>query len=100
VFTFWDAEYGTCPYRALEDKAFRADTGQRQGDIRKLAWSAYDGTSISLRQGKASRLGKVAPVTRVPCTKALKVTLDMRPAPRRCHSNNQDWSRLSEAVFC
>jgi integrase len=163
VFRFWDHEYGTCPYRALEDKGFRADvikwhdkfsedkpreadnrvtilarvlswaakdgplkanvldgferayasdrseiiwlpeqvdaflavaspemqlamalalhTGQRQGDIRRLAWSTYDGTSISLRQGKASRLGKAAPVTRVPCTKALKVTLDS--APRR-----------------
>jgi integrase len=163
VFGFWDAEYGTCPCRALEDKAFRADiikwhdkfseakpreadnrvtilarvlswaakdgplkanvldgferaytsdrsdiiwlpeqveaflavasaemqlamalalhTGQRQGDIRKLAWSTYDGTSIRLRQGKANRLGKTAPVTRVPCTKALKVTLDS--APRR-----------------
>jgi integrase len=163
VFTFWDAEYGTCPYRALEDKAFRADiikwhdrfsntapreadnrvtilarvlswaakdgplksnvligferaytsdrsdiiwlpeqveaflaaaspemqlamalalhTGQRQADIRKLAWSAYDGSSISLRQGKANRLGKPAPVTRVPCTRALKATLDL--APRR-----------------
>src|SRR5688572_23603582 len=22
VFIFWDFEYGTCPYRALEDKAF------------------------------------------------------------------------------
>src|SRR5436190_7940659 len=163
VFRFWDAEYGTCPYRALEDKAFRADiirwhdrfseakpreadnrvtilarvlswaakdgplkmnvldgferayasdrsdiiwlpeqvdaflaaaspemqlamalalhTGQRQADIRKLAWSAYDGSSISLRQGKANRLGKPAPVTRVPCTRALKATLDL--APRR-----------------
>jgi len=163
VFKFWDSEYGTCPFRALEDKAFRADvikwhdkfseakpreadnrvtilarllswaakdgplganvldgferayagdrsdiiwlpeqveaflavaspemqlamalalhTGQRQGDIRKLAWSAYDGSSISLRQGKANRLGIAAPVTRIPCTKALKVTLDS--APRR-----------------
>jgi integrase len=163
VLTFWDAEYGTCPYRAIEDKAFRADivrwhdkfsetkpreadnrvtilarvlswaakdgplkvnvldgferaytsdrsdiiwlpeqveaflavasaemqlamalalhTGQRQGDIRKLAWSSYNGTSICLRQGKANRLGKAAPVTRVPCTKALKLTLDS--APRR-----------------
>jgi hypothetical protein len=25
VFKFWDFEYGTCPYRALEDKAFRTD---------------------------------------------------------------------------
>jgi integrase len=158
VFKFWDAEYGTCPYRALEDKAFRADiirwhdrfseakpreadnrvtilarvlswaakdgplsgnvldgferayasdraeiiwlpehingfmavasaemqfamvlalhTGQRQGDIRRLAWSQYDGTSITLRQGKARRLGRAAPVIRVPCTNALRATLD------------------------
>lgn len=163
VFAFWDSQYGTCPYRALEDKAFRADvlkwhdtfseakpreadnrvtilarvlswgakdgplkvnvldgferayssdrseiiwlpeqvesflavaspemqlamalalhTGQRQGDIRKLAWSTYDGVSIQLRQGKARRLGKAPPVTRVPCTGALKITLDN--APRR-----------------
>jgi integrase len=158
VFKFWDAEYGTCPYRALEDKAFRADvvkwhdgfseakpreadnrvtilarvlswaakdgplrvnvldgferayasdrsdiiwlpehieafmrvassemqlamvlalhTGQRQADVRRLAWTAYDGSTISLRQGKARRLGREAPVIRVPCTKALKATLD------------------------
>jgi integrase len=158
VFTFWDAEYGTCPYRALEDKAFRADvikwhdrfseakpreadnrvtilarvlswaakdgpltvnvldgferayasdrsdiiwlperiesfmavaspemqfamvlalhTGQRQADILRFAWSQYDGASIALRQGKARRLGRTAPVIRIPCTKALKATLD------------------------
>src|SRR5580700_480061 len=158
VFAFWDAEYGTCPYRALEDKNFRADiikwhdkfseakpreadnrvtvlarvlswaakdgplrvnvldgferaytsdrsdiiwlpehieasmqaastemqfamvlafhTGQRQGDILRMAWSQYDGTSITLRQGKARRLGRSAPTIRVPCTKALKATLD------------------------
>lgn len=163
IFKFWDAEYGTCPHRALEDKAFRADvirwhdkfseskpreadnrvtvlarllswaakdgplnknvldgferayssdrseivwlpehveaflkvaspgmqlamvlalhTGQRQADIRKMAWSSYDGASITLRQGKASRLGKVAPAIRVKCTRALKTTLDH--APRR-----------------
>jgi len=163
VFKFWDGEYGTCPYTALEDKAFRNDirkwhdkfsetkpreadnrvtilarvlswaakdgplsvnvlhgferayasdrseiiwlpeqieaflrvaspvmrlamvlalhTGQRQADIRRLAWTAYDGTTISLRQGKARRLGREAPVIRVPCTKALKATLDA--APRR-----------------
>ena len=38
--------------------ALALHTGQRQADIRKLAWSAYDGTTISLRQGKANRLGK------------------------------------------
>jgi integrase len=158
VFKFWDAEYGTCPFRALEDKEFRADiirwhdrfssekpreadnrvtilaralswaakdgllkvnvldrferayasdrseliwlaedieafmavaspemqfamvlalhTGQRQGDILRFAWNQYDGSSISLRQGKARRQGRAAPVVRVPCTKALKATLD------------------------
>jgi hypothetical protein len=40
-------------------------TGQRQGDIRRLAWSAYDGASIMLRQGKARRLGREAPVVRI-----------------------------------
>ena len=159
AFKFWDAKYGTCPYRALEDKAFRADvikwhdefsgekpreadnrvtilarvlswaakdgplkvnildgfesayasnrsdiiwlpahidalmavaspemqfamvlalhTGQRQADILRLAWSQYDGSSIMLRQGKARRIGRDAPVIRVPCTKALKATLDI-----------------------
>jgi integrase len=158
VFAFWDSKYGTCPHRALEDKAFRVDvikwhndfseqkpreadnrvtilarvlswgakdgplkknvldgferaytsdrsdiiwlpedieaflaaaspemqfamvlalhTGQRQGDILRFAWSAYNGTSITLRQGKARRRGREAPVIRVPCTKALKTTLD------------------------
>jgi integrase len=158
VFVFWDAEYGTCPHRALEEKAFRADiikwhdafseskpreadnrvailarvlswgakdgplkinildgferayasdrsdiiwlpenveafmavaslemqfamvlalhTGQRQADILRFAWSMYDGAAIMLRQGKARRLGREAPVIRIPCTKALKATLD------------------------
>jgi integrase len=163
VFRFWEAEYGTCPYGALEDKAFRKDiikwhdsfselkpreadnrvtilarilswgakdgplkvnvldgferaytsdrsdiiwlpehvdafmavaspemqfamvlalhTGQRQADIRRLGWSIYDGSCITLRQGKAQRPGRPAPVVRVPCTRALKATLDA--APRR-----------------
>jgi integrase len=58
-------------------------TGQRQGDILRMAWPSYDGTSIMLRQGKARRLGRTAPLIRVPCTRALKVTLDtaQRRAP-------------------
>jgi integrase len=42
----------------------------------RFAWSAYDGNAIMLRQGKARRLGRAAPVIRIPCTKALKITLD------------------------
>lgn len=45
-------------------------TGQRQGDIRKMAWGNYDGTSITIRQGKTKAL------VRIPCTKALRETLD------------------------
>lgn len=45
-------------------------TGQRQGDLLRLAWGNYDGTLISLRQGKTGR--KVE----IPCTKALRKMLD------------------------
>ena len=30
-------------------------TGQRQGDLLRLPWSAYDGTHIRLRQSKTGR---------------------------------------------
>lgn len=53
--------------------ALALHTGQRQADIRKMAWSQYDGTTISLRQGKTGR------DVRVPCTAALKATLDAAP---------------------
>ena len=50
-------------------------TAQRQGDLLKLPWSAYDGTAITLRQGK-TRQRLV-----IPCTVDLKEALDA--APRR-----------------
>jgi integrase len=45
-------------------------TGQRQADLRKLAWSNYDGSSITFRQGKGGRR------VHVPCTQALREMLD------------------------
>lgn len=54
-------------------------TGQRQADIRKLAWSQYDGERISLYQGKAMRDGKKGRLVTVPCTAALKASLDAAP---------------------
>jgi integrase len=48
-------------------------TGQRQGDLRRLAWSNYDGKFISIRQGKGGR--RLA----LPCTKALREMLDQTP---------------------
>ena len=48
-------------------------TGQRQGDLLRLTWNAYDGSFISLKQSKTGR-----PV-HVPCTDNLKRALDQPP---------------------
>lgn len=45
-------------------------TGQRQGDLLRLAWNNYDGDFLSFRQGKGGR--RVV----IPCTTALKRLLD------------------------
>jgi integrase len=52
-------------------------TGQRQGDLRRLAWSAYDGETLKLRQGKRGALVEIK------CTAALKHMLDGMQATRR-----------------
>lgn len=51
-------------------------TGQRQGDLLSLAWGNYDGTRISLRQGKSRRGEREGRLITIRCTKALKATLD------------------------
>jgi integrase len=45
-------------------------TGQRQGDLRRLTWSNYDGERITLRQSKGKK------VVSIKCTTALKTMLD------------------------
>jgi integrase len=45
-------------------------TGQRQGDLVRLTWGAYDGEAITVKQGKTGVR------VRVPCTNALKKMLD------------------------
>ena len=49
------------------------ETGQRQGDLLVLPWSAYDGTWIRLRQSKTGR------AVRVPVTRRLCAVLDNTP---------------------
>ena len=49
------------------------ETGQRQGDLLVLSWSAFDGTWIRLRQSKTGR--KVS----VPATRRLRAVLDTMP---------------------
>ena len=182
VLIFWDAHYGTCPYGALEDKAFRAEiikchdkfseakpreadnrvailarvlswaakdgplkanvldgferayasdrsdiiwlpeqieafmavaspemqfamvlalhTGQRQADILRLTWSQYDGASITLRQGKARRLGRAAPAHSRPLHKGVKSNARFCSAPRGCDAYDKDRFAVQEAIFC
>jgi integrase len=49
------------------------DTGQRQGDLLRLAWGAYDGKWIRLRQGKTGR--RVG----IPATRDLMAILNSMP---------------------
>ena len=52
-------------------------TGQRQGDLRRLPWSAYDGTRITLKQSKGGRIVSVR------CTAALRTMLDRMVTEKR-----------------
>jgi integrase len=56
--------------------ALALHTGQRQGDLLRLTWASYDGAKISLRQNKAKRGDREGRLIEVPCTLALKATLD------------------------
>lgn len=49
------------------------ETGQRQGDLLALPWSAYDGQWIRLRQGKTGRQ------VNIPVTRRLRAVLDNTP---------------------
>jgi integrase len=51
-------------------------TGQRQGDLLRLPWSAHNGASITLRQGKARRGKSPGPPIVVPCSATLRRMLD------------------------
>lgn len=64
-------------------------TGQREGDVLRLTWSAYDGTALRLRQSKGGRH------VRIPVTADLKAALDAtkRVAVTICAtSRNQAWT--------
>ncbi|UYO49656.1 tyrosine-type recombinase/integrase [Rhodopseudomonas palustris] len=50
-------------------------TGQRQADILRMPWTAYDGNAVTVRPAKNNRSGRRAKPVRVPCTKALRTML-------------------------
>jgi integrase len=51
-------------------------TGQRQGDLLRLPWSAYDGSEIRLRQSKSVRRGARPVYITIPVGAPLKAALD------------------------
>ena len=52
--------------------------GLRQGDLRKLPWSAYDGNALTWRITKRRKGDAVVKVT-IPCVTALRLLLDSLP---------------------
>ncbi len=50
-----------------------ADTGQRQGDLLRMPWSAWDGASLHVRQGKTGR--RVV----IPATARVRAALEAEP---------------------
>jgi integrase len=60
------------------------ETAQRQGDLLRLPWSAYDGTHIRLRQGKTG--ARVA----IPVSNVLKAALESTPKRSTLILTNSD----------
>ena len=69
------------------------NTGQRQGDLLRLPWSAYDGTIIKMRQKKT---GAYVPI---PVSDALKTALDAAPRQSPIMLTNSDGKPWSESGF-
>jgi integrase len=69
------------------------NTGQRQGDLLRLPWSAYDGKHIKLRQRKT---GAYVPI---PVTDELKTALDAAVRQSPIMLTNSDSKPWSESGF-
>ena len=69
------------------------NTGQRQGDLLRLPWSAYDGKAIKLRQKKT---GVYVPI---PVADELKAALDAAPKQSPIMLTNSDGKPWSESGF-
>jgi integrase len=70
------------------------NTGQRQGDLLRLPWSAYDGTHIRLRQRKTG-----AYLPPIPVTDELKAALDAAPRQSPIMLTNSEGKPWSESGF-
>jgi integrase len=69
------------------------NTGQRQGDLLRLPWSAYDGATIKMKQRKT---GAYVPI---PVSDTLKAALDAAPKISPIILTNSDGKPWSESGF-
>lgn len=75
-------------------------SGQREGDIIRMPWSAYDGEAIALRPGKEKRKGVPAPLRDIPCTTALKGMLDGKDRKSPLILTTQTGRAFKKRYFC
>ena len=69
------------------------NTGQRQGDLLRLPWSAYSGTEIKLRQRKTGAY------VSIPVADALRTALDVAPRQSPIMLTNREGKPWSESGF-
>jgi integrase len=70
---------GVAPEPLQRAMVIALETGQRQGDLLVLPWSAYDGTWIRLRQSKSRTRGRPGRKVNIPVTRRLRRILDGSP---------------------
>lgn len=79
----------TAPEHLVRAMMLAKWTGQRQGDLLKLTWSAYDGEYLRLQQGKAGR-GKTGRRVKILVAQELKDLLTRVRAEQVARANHPD----------
>ena len=89
-----DAEIDAFQTAATKEIAFAQTlalwTGQRQGDLLRLPWSAYDGATIKLSQAKSQRKRNMRVNVTIHVAAQLKKALDAAPRQSPIILVNQD----------
>ena len=96
VHKIWDDEdiarfLRTAPPYLRLAMLLAVNTGQRQGDLLRLPWSAYDGATIKLRQRKTGAY------VSIPVADALKTALDAAPKKSPIMLTNSEGKPWSES---
>jgi integrase len=98
VHKIWDDEevaqfLKTAPPYLRLAMLLAVNTGQRQGDLLRLPWSAYDGKHIKVRQRKTGQY------VSIPVADALKAELDKAPRQSPIMLTNSEGKPWSESGF-